>query len=116
MSKLADNLRALKIHNNHGLLTVFGDERDVWIDYVPPEVRQVRAARSMVHSVHHRTDPNGHYSDYGAKSFSGNRAASMPCAIAWATEAYGITEWAPSPFGGKIPARVLAKAKAAVKS
>lgn len=114
MGKLADALSAMRIHNNHNLLSRFGGERDVWVEYVPPD--RVRAQKSAVYSITHQTDPNASWYDHGNKTFVGNRARSLPVALAWATETYGITEWAASPFGGKVPAHVLAKAKAAVKA
>lgn len=72
--------------------------------------------KTLVWSPSFITDPKAHWSDHGRKAFVGNRSKSMPQALAWATETYGITEWVPSPFGGsKIPKLVLDKAKEFLK-
>ena len=54
--------------------------------------------------------------DQGSKAFVGYRAESMPLALAWASERYGVTEWAPSPFGGaQVPKEIRDAAERAVK-
>lgn len=118
MSKLADALREqFKIFNTHGLLSKFGDkDRDIAVSYTAPDQRSVMANGSAVWSPSFKTDPQSAWYDHGKRTFVGNRAESMPRALKWATETYGITDWAPCPFGGaKVPKYVLDRAKAAVK-
>lgn len=114
MSKLSDALKLIGIHNNHNLLARFGVERDVWVDYYP-ESGRAGSRCSMVYSVTHKTDPKSPWYSYGNKAFYGKKANTFPLAQKWAEDTYGITEWAVSPFGGIVPAHVLAAAKAAVK-
>ena len=109
MSKLADALRAMRVFNDHDLLTRFAADRRmaVCVSYIPHEAQMVNAARSQVSSPFFDTDRNAHWSDNGCKTFAGNRAESMPLALAWAQKKYGITEWAPSPFGrAKVPKEI----------
>jgi hypothetical protein len=118
MSKLEDQLRAIRVFNTHELLLRFGvPGRDVGLTYYPPETRSVRPNMTKVYSPTFKTNPKAHWSDYFCKVFIGNRAESMPEAQAWASEQYGITEWAPDPTsrGGKVPKYVVDAAKAAVK-
>lgn len=115
--KLVDALRERKIYNDHGLLLALGGKTDICISYAPYEHRSVRTRRTHVYSPSHHTDPDAWWGNHGKKTFIGKRSESMPKAIAWASEKYGITEWSTSPFGGsKIPACVLVAAKEFVKS
>lgn len=121
MSKLAEQLMAHRIHNDHNLLRQFGDiGKNIAVSYRPGQEGRMGVAhcnKTVVHSPSFKTDPKSHWSDYGCMSFTGNRSESMPKALAWATETYGITEWVPSPFGGsKLPKSVLDKAKEFLKA
>ncbi|MDI3258383.1 MAG: hypothetical protein QJR02_01480 [Sinobacteraceae bacterium] len=114
MSKLADTLHAMGIHNDHGLLMRFGGERDVVVDYSAGEPRASIVRGSSVWSPHFKTESNSAWYQRGNKAFIGKRADSFPQALKWAEEQYGITDWLPSPFGGsKVPARVVKAAKIA---
>lgn len=118
MSRLADALRAMGVFNDYGLLMRFAtDKRSaVAVAYSPRAEGASRVSVSSVSSPFSQTDPGAHWSDHGCKTFAGNRAESMPLALAWAQKTYGITEWAPSPFGGaKIPKRIRDAAECAVK-
>lgn len=116
MSKFADKLRALNIYNNHDILKRFGKHgHDVYVDYDKAESRG-RCSHSTVYSPSHKTDPQSAWYDYGNKSFVGNRKESLPKAMEWASDKYGIAEWAVSPFGGRIPQYVYDAAKEAVRS
>lgn len=119
MSKIADQLRELRVFNTHEILSRFGAKGlDVAALYVTPSARSVMARATMIYSPSHQTNPNAAWYDNGCKSFVGTKEKSMPKAIAWASEKYGITEWATCPFdrSAKIPAEVLTAAKEAVKS
>ena len=39
--------------------------------------------------------------------FLGKEAASFTRAVAWATQAFGVDLWSPSPFGGVVPKVVI---------
>lgn len=107
MSKLTDQLREIRIFNDHGFFNDGGTQ--VYISYSPAE--RGRAYKSACWQVHRfvngrevQTDPDGHWRDYGRKTFSAYRredkAPALERAQAWCAERYGITEWARSPFGG----------------
>lgn len=118
MSRLADSLRAMSVYNDHNLLSRFSiaQRRAVCVSYSPSESQSVSCAQSQVWSPFFKTHPDAHWSDRGYKSFVGHRNKSMPLALAWASERYGITEWAPSPFGGaKVPKEIRDAAERAVK-
>lgn len=116
MSRLAEALRAMGIYNNHNLLSRFGEPgRDVWCEYHAPEPRSCTCQTTRVYSPSHKTRPDAPWYDHGRQAFIGNRAESMPLAVTWASERYGIDEWAPSPFGGKVPAYVRKAAERAVR-
>ena len=118
MSRLADALRAMGVFNDYNLLTLFATDksRAVAVSYTPWETTRVLPAASAVSSPFFQTDPGSSWFDRGRKTFVGNRAESMPLALAWAQEKYCITEWAPSPFGGsKVPKYIRDAAERAVK-
>lgn len=115
MSKLADTLREMRVRNTHGILKRFVvlDVTSIGCTYAPAE--RLRPHKSRVYSPFFKTDPDAAWYDYGCKAFVGKRAESMPQALAWATDQYGVSEWAPSPFGGYIPKAILDAAKKAAK-
>lgn len=116
MSKRQDALRKMDVFNMHYVLSRFGERGvdDVGIDYRPRESRGV-VSGSYALSPNHATAPNAAWYDHGKKTFYGNRSESMPKAMAWASERYGIAGWKPGPFGGKIPATVHARMMQAIK-
>jgi len=108
-------LAAVGVINTWDLLRRFGDSlKDVAISYHPGGGRSVVPSRSQVWSPTFKTDPLGHWADYGCKAFSGRRAVSMPVARSWATEQYGIKEWVAWKDGDLVPAEVMVRARAAV--
>ena len=114
--KPRDYLNNLGIYNDHRLLQLYGRKgQDVFVYYHPSD--KMRSGRTLVSSPSHKTDPRAYWLDNGAKSFFGNRAESMPKALAWASETYQIDEWVPSPFGGgaKVPAYVMKVVKDKMK-
>lgn len=118
MSKLQDALRAIKVFNNHNLLTRFGGPDDVAVEYHPsPRGRlgYAQCDKTKVWSPRpHRDlkrDERGLGSVY-QKEFLGNRKETFDRAIIWAAAALKV-EFATSPFGGRVPKRVLDKAKEA---
>jgi hypothetical protein len=121
LSKLSEQLRAIKVHNNFEMLMRFGGADDVAIEYHRPAPGRLGWADS------HRTtvwSPKANpklpapkrfaLSVRGEKEFVGMRKLSFAGAVAWAVAQFGH-KYVPSPFGGQIPVHVLVKAKAAVK-
>jgi len=115
---LKKRLAKIGVINTWDLLKKFGvpHKTDIVVSYYPPESRSVRPARSHVSSPSHRTDPKASWYDYGNKSFPGYRDESVPEAVKWATETYGITEWAVDPTdpSGRVPKVVRDMAVAAL--
>lgn len=99
MSKLREQLRARGIINTWDVLTKFGTKRNaIAVSYSrAPSGRMGYGDfnHATVWSPFFKTDPEEHR--YNGKVFGGNRAKSIPKAVAWATEKYGITEWATCP-------------------
>lgn len=117
MSKLSDALNKLRVFNNWDLMRRFGERgKDVSCDYSTGWSRGCEPRHTSVSSPTFYTDPGAHWQNHGAKWFCGNRSESLPLAMVWASEQYGIDEWVTSPFGGKVPKPVLVAAKAAVKA
>ena len=119
--KTADRFRSIKVFNTHELLLRFGEKgkTDVAVSYTAYEARSMRGNATTIYSPSHKTDPNGAWYTYGHKSFVGNRAESLPEALAWASDRYGIPldDWVPDPTqrGSYVPRDVREKALAALK-
>jgi len=103
MSKLTDKLKTYQIYNNHHLLCKFGKNCDIVIEYRSFANAFPVPTGSYIYSPSHKTDPNADWYNYNKKMFPGNKKESMPLAEKWASEKYGVQEWVPSPFGGRIP-------------
>lgn len=114
MNRVREALRAAGIFNTWGVLSEFGiaGVDDVALMYYPSDRTTVCGVRAT--SPSHETAPG---SRHGRKLFVGNRDRSMPEAVAWAAERYGIKEWAPCPMdpATKIPLAVRRRALAFAK-
>lgn len=115
MSKLADQLRQLKIFNNHELLRRFGDQDCVAIEYHRPPAGRLgwcESCRTQVWSVfkNPKLSVETALSSVFSKTFLGNRSESYYAARNWAMEQFGH-DYVPSPFGGLIPKHLHHKAK-----
>lgn len=107
MSKTIDQLRAVRVFNDHEFFNGDGPRGQVFLSYTSDTGRGGRGRYWHVHRVGHKTDPDGHWHHYGNKAFSAyavrdgmtGRAAALEDAKAWAGERYGIIEWARTPFG-----------------
>lgn len=103
-----EKMRAVGI-NPHALATL-GPGR-VYISWSPMEIgRLSRVAMYQVIHLDHKTDPKGHWSDYGHKTFSifrDTKEQALAAAIAWADEKYGKREWIRSPWGDYHESAVL---------
>ena len=110
---IKDKLATMNIINTWDILMRFGQKgKDVAVTYT----RRADGRggwgdvnKSQVFSPSHETDHKSHFSDYGSKSFVGDKAKSMPLALAWAGKTYGVTEWVTCPTcrNTKIPRYVL---------
>jgi hypothetical protein len=112
--KLADQLRAIRVFNNHGLLSVFGASGDVAIEYSSGGVWSVRG--TTVWSPHPSSElskPTIRESGWHTR-FIGKRAETFQLAINWAMERFDH-DYVVSPFGGRIPQHVLHKARRAIR-
>lgn len=115
---LKEHLYRCGVHNTHALLRQFGDSgRDIAISYQRAPYGRMGFAtcnETRVWSPSFKTELNGPYYNHGAKTFIGNKADSMPLALAWAAEKYGIAEWASDPLNVnvKVPAYVRQRAEA----
>lgn len=92
-----------KIYNPHDIAKRGGAK--LYIDYTPQETgRMYQNASWQVIGVGFKTDPDGHWHDYGHKTFAVYRREEkkpqLEKAMAWCQATYGITEWERSPFGG----------------
>lgn len=120
MSKLADQLRGLKVFNNHELLRRFGRGLDVVIEYhrpAPGRLGWCDTHKSTVWSVSRNPrleSPKRALSVAGEKEFHGVRRESLPAALAWARNEFGH-DYVASPFGGYIPQHTRHHAEMAVK-
>ena len=107
MSKLADRLRKMDIHNNYELLQAFGGLADVAIEYSRGVIRG-GYPQTMVWRPPVKGKPGVR------REFVGKRSISFGEAMKWVTT-NAKYKLVPGPFGGHIPEHVLEKAKAAVK-
>lgn len=127
MSKITDELRRLGIFNDHGFCYESGPVNEIYsivrpeppmieglpavipfVSYVPAETgRGYRSPCWRVTRGHFVTDKSAHWSDNGKKTFTVHRreekAEQLAAALAWASECYGIVEWAKTPFGAYAP-------------
>jgi hypothetical protein len=109
MSKAEDALRARGIVNGGDVIkrAVAAGLTPVMLSFTPELTgRGYRPARWAVVHAEEKTDPGGHWMDYGLKVFAPywhkgttaeKRAAAREDAIAWTNEKYGTTTWAAIP-------------------
>ncbi len=121
-----DALRAIGIFNGHNAMTAAKaagyDGPDILLTYAPTDTgRGGRSAYWRVSSLSHKTDPDGHWQDYGHKTFTvwgtGTHAEiktrTLKSAQEWAAARYGVTEWAKVPGlpGYLLPVQAAAVVK-----
>lgn len=106
MSKKQEAFRAIRVFNSHEVCDLGGGT--IYLSYHPRDERGCSPAKWLVNGINHSPDPKSHWADYGSKSFIGKmRSPAFGEAKAWASEKYGIKEWARDPFGGWQDAEVL---------
>lgn len=118
MSKPTEQLRSLGVFNSYEFA---GQTGQVWIEYYPAESgRAARYGRYVVHRRGYKTDPKAHWLDHGDKTFpscsKGERPERFKAAMAWASNRYGIKEWARTPFGGWMDAEFVQRRIAELKA
>lgn len=113
MSKLTESFRTIGINNAND----FAEKGNVYIAYYPEwNSRSVIPSRSFVYRPGYNTDPEAAWYDHKTKTFSGNKATSVEEAKAWASERYGIKEWAKTPYGDWMDADFVKKRVAELKA
>lgn len=107
-------LNAAGIHNSHNVCHEGGGS--VYIFYKPRGLgRSYRSPKWAVDGIGFHVDSTAEWIDHGCKVFTCNRDTReqrLADAKAWASEKYGISEWARDPFGGWQDAVVLERVRA----
>ena len=123
MSKISDALRTLKVFNTWEVLKQFSlaKRRAVAVQYLRAESRACIPSRVHVWSPYFDTDKKAHWHDNRKKTFSlfgKDRKQAMAEACEWASEKYGIAEWAVCPMDRStlIPKETRLAALAAAKA
>lgn len=119
--KAADRLQAIGVFNPYGAAQ--RGESTIYIDYRPQQNGRAYqcAAWQVVDASGKKTDPGGHWQDYGHKTFNvfrrERRASQLEAAKAWAAERYGITEWGKITGlpGALFPVQTVTAVKAALR-
>lgn len=97
--------RGARMFNAHSLCREYaeatGNPVPVYVGYRTQESgRAYQSAAWQVHRPGYKTDPEGHWRDYGDKTFNVfapmtvEKATKLEEAKAWASERYGVTAWA----------------------
>lgn len=84
-------------------------EMAVAISYRRGEPKMCTTNKSSIWSPYFKTDPDSAWYDYGNLAFIGKKTESLPKAIDWATNKYGIIEWKRNRMGDLVPEIVQAK-------
>lgn len=102
MSKLTESFRSIRVFNPHDFYATRRGQ--AYIEYTTADRgRGGRSAYWAVYGVGFDTNPDGHWRDYGRKTFPvysrEDKASQLEAAQEWAAR-YGITDWAKDPYGG----------------
>ena len=104
MSKFTEQMRKVGVHNSNA----FAGKGNVYISYNSGNSRACQPSRWQVHRPGFKTDSTAHWMDYGSKSFLGRKqSGAFDEAKEWASERYGIKEWARTPFGDWMDAEFV---------
>lgn len=107
MSKLTEKLRLINICNSSG----YAGKGNVFIWRRAGDSWTTPAF--LVCRVGFKTDVNAHWQDHGNKSFMVMSRDEAKTALAeaqkWASDKYGIKEWAKNPFGDWMDAEFIKK-------
>lgn len=121
MSRFTDQLRTIRIFNAHN----FAGNGNVYISYTPRgDGRSMHSPEWGIYRPGYQTDPGAPWYDYGNKKFllfthgathAERKAAALALAKGWASQKYGITNWAKTPFGDWMEAEFVKNRTAALK-
>lgn len=105
MSKFTESIRYIGVFNAHG----FAGHGNPFITYCPSTTGLgSRYAQWAVIRPGYKTDPDGHWMDYGNKVFpvacTAAKELQLDAAKEWAAARYGIKEWAKTPYGSWMDA------------
>jgi len=111
-------LREHKIHNPYNLARKAKNR--IYIGYSPADYgRAGQPAHWTVVGIDFSTDPEGHWKDYGNKTFAlwgrEYKQKSLEEAIQWANENFGTNEWEKAPFNSYQIKGTLARIEAMIK-
>lgn len=116
MSKLTEHYRTLGMHNEYG----FADGK-LFLSYTPEDNgRGGHGAHWQAVKGNEETDPTAPWYNYGKKTFTvfsyhkgdGHAAAKQRALDAikqWASDKYGVQEWARTPYGSWMDAGFVKK-------
>lgn len=101
-TKLRELFSTVGVFNPHNFAAVEG--APVYVSYRKEESgRAYQSAAWQVIRVGLKTDPDAHWRDQGNATFGvyrrDQKATQEVAAKAWASERYGVTEWAKTPYG-----------------
>lgn len=82
---------------------LINQKQAIAISYHRHEPREVRSNGCQVWSPFFSTDKDAHFSNYGAKSFTGNKKESLPRATEWAVKTYGELNFVRNKLGDYVP-------------
>ena len=109
MSKLTDAFRTIRIFNEYN----FADDQP-YVSYTPNgDSRSMQVSQWSIIKGEERTDDNlsAPWYDYGRKTFvvmgREDKATKLEAAKAYASEKYGIKEWAKTPYGSWMDAEFV---------
>mgnify|MGYP001605275579 CR=1 FL=1 len=116
MSKLTVQFSLLHIHNQYAFADAEGSP--VWITYRPSD--KWTSPGWLVCRNGFKTDPKASWKDYGCKFFlvglDKTRQEQLEVAKQWASEKYGIKEWAKTPYGAWMEAEFVKSRTAELKA
>lgn len=117
--KSVEILHELGVINTHDLLTRYVTDgklveqkvrkrRAIACVYLRGVSREMSLDHTYVYSPYFETNPDAAWFDRKKKAFRGSIKKSMPKALAWAKETYGIEKWATDPTdrSTRVPAEV----------
>lgn len=107
MSKLTEQLGEVGVHNAH----LFAGHGNAFVMYLAADHGWRHGAMWRVARPGFLTDPKGPWYNYGNKTFvvfgRHDKLAVFEEAKAWASERFGIKEWARTPYGSWMDAEFV---------
>ena len=117
---MSDDKYRYRIINTYDQLKVAVSEgavnkqQAVAVSYNPiQKIGFTRCAEWEIFSPYFKTDPEAHWTDYGKKKFTvthrGEKKTVLAEAMQWASEKYGVQEWAKNRAGDYVPKEIEAR-------